>query len=853
MATLVPISGPGAGKAAAKLVPVSPVKSSKGDPDYKKELAKQRAERDAYYKKLSPADRAAESYVAQVPFMDELHGAIRAGGNELVNVGRRVAGKDTVSSRAIYDASRRARDEYNQRLAKEHPVLSTVGGLLTPVGPVSGPAAWVAKGTGKLGKLGRGAVVSGLLGGVTGAAEGEGLDRAKNAAVGTALGAGGGVLLEGIAAPVAKKVAEKTVGAGRKVESAVASRLDPKRLGERGTRSGLELLQRKGLTSENVAEKAAEQFGDVPVTIAEVAGPQGTRKLSQLTRQEGETGDVVRDLLGARRGATEGRMLGGMAADIGINPAAAQGNIDETVELGRSMARPLYEAAEAVPHGITSPELEALMARGPVKDVVKEIENLGLIGDDVGVGMAYGDVPVPSRPVGPDELAIGGGDVPVPRGPAEPPGRGPSALTALRQTGRGITSEMAGEAKQQGLRLRAQTGGAELHDMANRLFEQGYTPRVLSDDEMAALLENGARGLYARGPDPAAQARFEARAQAEDINAQGGLPGDVPTPEQYEGSFSMPERPMTEAVRTTAPTQGSYDQILKGLDQQVTRDPITKEPIMEGTAGTRNREILALGRRFRELLFGGETPLAPELKAAREVSSDYMGLSGAFKLGRGKLGQNVNEAQFARAWKRVKDKPAQADNFKGGVAADLYDLWTKNGITSRKMMNPLMRTKLEMAFGKKEADALLTRVEQETNAARTGRIIDPEIGSQTFGLFDSAKPGALSTFDKWVSGASVLGGIATGNPLVALPAAVSLGRRGVEKLADLNENERNAMGRILTMGVDEIAPLLRELENMPPILSEAVQKRAHQLGLRMTARAAGQAGDADRYAEEPIY
>lgn len=117
-----------------------------------------------------------------------------------------------------------------------------------------------------------------------------------------------------------------------------------------------------------------------PIMAAEAIGKPGTVGLAALGRRSGTTPDALQGLLDERSAGAPGRVLNDYATASGINPVAAQGNIDALVQAGRAKAEPLYKDAFA--GGSTAPFQDQLRtaltqatgAKGVIAKQIKAIE-----------------------------------------------------------------------------------------------------------------------------------------------------------------------------------------------------------------------------------------------------------------------------------------------------------------------------------------------------------------------------------------------------------------------------------------------------------------------------------------------
>ena len=81
------------------------------------------------------------------------------------------------------------------------------------------------------------------------------------------------------------------------------------------------------------------------VTSAEAAGLRGQSHLATLGRMEGKTADELDALIKDRAATRYDRLEEDFTTELGVNPSAAQGNVDDLIKLRKEEAKPLYEAA----------------------------------------------------------------------------------------------------------------------------------------------------------------------------------------------------------------------------------------------------------------------------------------------------------------------------------------------------------------------------------------------------------------------------------------------------------------------------------------------------------------------------
>ena len=184
-------------------------------------------------------------------------------------------------------------------------------------------------------------------GGLTGAAVGEG-ETPGELAEDVVAGAAGGKIAHELTGVVGRAASPYTRKATEKASEYVTR-----------------LLKGAGKTAADV-EKYGEDVFNKPVTGAEAIGRPGKTALLALGRREGATPDELEGFLTSRRLAAPDRMLGDFSETVGVNPEAAQGNIEALVKQGREEAAPLYEhALNALP--VTNERLEQFARDGIVR------------------------------------------------------------------------------------------------------------------------------------------------------------------------------------------------------------------------------------------------------------------------------------------------------------------------------------------------------------------------------------------------------------------------------------------------------------------------------------------------------
>ena len=117
------------------------------------------------------------------------------------------------------------------------------------------------------------------------------------------------------------------------------------------------------ITDAQSLDAAAAPYQGRPATLADLGrAPNST--VTALVRKPGETADLAAGVLEDRQTNRPARMLGDLEQHTGIDPHAADAQIETMKAAERAKAKPLYEAAEQVPFQTTQ-RLDALMSASP--------------------------------------------------------------------------------------------------------------------------------------------------------------------------------------------------------------------------------------------------------------------------------------------------------------------------------------------------------------------------------------------------------------------------------------------------------------------------------------------------------
>ena len=857
---------------------------------YLKELAKQRAAGAAHPQPISGPLGALNSVGAAVfggPGA-EMVGNIRGAGNDAADLFRMATGRPIVPSAPIHDAARDAAAEQMAQAQKANPIPFAGGqigsllagpqgggaGLLTGLGmdalkaggkvamkapavaaladTVGTGAAGVAaklkalvrpgildwaKGTAKA-TVGGGATGA-LLGAQEGATPEEHLQNAVHSGEGGAVASG---LLHGVGAPIVSKAAGMVSDAGR----ALAAKVMPEgaALGsatqakEKARQMVANLADRAGVTADNVGDRTAAYIPHGQVA-GEALGNSGVNAMGATARRSGTTGDAVRDFVWNRAKAAPNAMLRDVTDKLGVDPEAAQGNVDSIVEAGRKRANEAFTRAdEAYAEGVDSSKLEELLNRPFGQSIQKSIREGAKNTARTVETPGFADVEVnrPGSSVGPGAGMTGAASEQAPGAwaPEQPPaGRAPSkapsqglSLTQFVAKNKGLNDfgymSPLPEARNWYGRgypkvYQPETGIADEH-MAELAHDAHYFPdletppdpntfhEALANDASAYLPHSVNQKVYPRPPgglfggsaeSAAANARFQGREAADEGFARGG--GEPPPPE--EGDYGAMPPPEYESARTVLPTGEFYNQVRQRGNELVDWNngrPSGQEKL-SAKAASKNKERAEWLKQFTETMAGptgsvgeGELPL---YRPALEESRDYLGVKGAQDKVAGLLTGKARD--FKKAWDNLRPG---GDILAGHaqIANELMDMWGNGQLKAGKFANPNVRINLQQAFGDASQD-FINAAERRAELAATGRRMAPQTGSGTMPLMaadaetEAGGPGAME---------GVISKLASGNWMGAASTAVGKGLQYVGT-AGQHPAYRDELGRLLMLPSDD--------------------------------------------------
>lgn len=328
------------------------------------------AQPQAQTKRLSDADlgiASAPSAAPQQSFFQGLTGQLAQGAT--LGFSDEVSGaaagvSDWLKGKTFSGGYNRGVEEERARLAQfqqQHPILSTTTRILGGVGggmPAAAPAP-AAAAPGLLKQMGKGALIGGGYGAVSGFGSSEG--GLANRATGATMGAATGAAVGG-AVPLAVSGVGKVVDTlrGQRPTEVVGRRI-------------LKALVDDGVSPDDAMARYQEwlQDGAKPEALFELGGQNTRDLLNSSVNVPGPMREKGRQFLESRQEATGGRILSD--AQAGISKQSYGSTVDDLIQQRKTAAKPLYDAAyEKGGAGVWSDTLDDLVQRPTMAKAWKE-------------------------------------------------------------------------------------------------------------------------------------------------------------------------------------------------------------------------------------------------------------------------------------------------------------------------------------------------------------------------------------------------------------------------------------------------------------------------------------------------
>ena len=304
---------------------------------------------------------------ATMGFGDELVAGMRTGLGAVVDPLRHIgdANYKSVPLAERYNYEKALEDERAKDADKKTGLLGTAaelaGGLGTGVGAARSGLTLLKNGQ-TLGQMARAGAMEGAgYGAISGAGEGDGVnDRLQKAFTGGVAGAalGGTIPLaaEGIKVAAAKPISN--ILAARDPQGAAVARL-------------AEDLQSSGKTIDQVKlEIDSANAAGIPITLADVLGKEGQRRLYTAAGASGPGRDFATTFLDQRQAGQSGRIANLFDEALGADRTAKQAG-EAFIDQARKQSEPYYKAIQEYPSEIT-PRVENFLKEPLMKDALNK-------------------------------------------------------------------------------------------------------------------------------------------------------------------------------------------------------------------------------------------------------------------------------------------------------------------------------------------------------------------------------------------------------------------------------------------------------------------------------------------------
>lgn len=188
---------------------------------------------------------------------------------------------------------------------------------------------------------------------------------------------GAGRLAAGVARGVGSGLSETVDALGRSLsEGGGNTTAPPIPMTPQVKARALDYISSLGATPDSLNAAAdTARAAAKPVTTAEAIGPVGISRVAGMARRVGATPALADATLSARAADRGQRILSDIQQTTGVEPQAAQGDIDHIVLSGQRQADPLFDVVRANTDPIMSPELAKISQRPAIQSAMKGAVN----------------------------------------------------------------------------------------------------------------------------------------------------------------------------------------------------------------------------------------------------------------------------------------------------------------------------------------------------------------------------------------------------------------------------------------------------------------------------------------------
>lgn len=480
----------------------------------------------------------------------------------------------------------------------------------------------------------------------------------------------------------------------------------------------LRTLAKDKLSPENAAQ-ALQQFGDKPLTIADVAGPATARK-ARLVNTLGTDGDDMSSFLTGRQMDQHGRVADDIAANLGQG-----GDIysmsKRMMQSRDATARPLYQDAFAQNENITSPVLDEILSTDAGKQALADARTM-MRNERLPMGEAERAVP---PVVGPSGRTVQMGDT----------RKGDTLYEAIRKFGGIRTDDAQGFISKEGGEVRHALKDVRTSGIVNN--RNGLTPDKMREalaqdgwfgrhqgaggdiDEFYQALRNGREMYHPESPGAGgrvAEANARNLGEVRDLADELGVGFRQNWGEpQLDAAFQNAER---SAIATGGELPGrnlqTLDYVKRALDDKI---GVAKR------AGERNqvRVLSALKNDLvREL---DRLDVSGNYGKARAAYSGPTQSTEALETGADFLKMSTGE--IADTLKGLGK--SDADFFRVGAAQKLRDIvdaaQDNHDVVRRIFGNQKVRGQIEAVFGKEATQRMAMSMSAENMMTGTNRMV----------------------------------------------------------------------------------------------------------------------------------